>query len=209
MKTKKQTRQEWIENAARTFFQTKEKQKKYMIDIYYPEVDISDYVFLSEEEIKQYKDFINNEYQSFLREKDSYISDNFKDWLRDAFMDANFTLGIRVPEYIDAEVQFVDLDDYINTYRFDVNYFAYDNIKKIYKGVRYVNLSDEDYIRLLCECIDYPHTTMNDIAEKYPDIHKLIVTTCDESQMEYAIFLTELKEDAKNIREAAGDQIPD
>lgn len=204
-------RHQWCIDEARKYFESKKITKRYRVDLYHPDVEDTFYYVLNDNEIKEYRDFIEKNRKQYLIDfpEDPNYEDGWEDYLRDSFCQADFLQSYFVEEYEDfAQVTYVDLDDFLNTYRFDIRYFNNDNMDEPHDDFVGIDLSDEQYINLVAACLEDKNLSTDRLYFDHPDIYKEIAEVCFKRGKECAIFLTEAKQDAENILKAVGNQMP-
>lgn len=204
-------RHQWCIDEARKYFTTKNTTKRYKMDIFYPEIDDTIYKILDDAELKKYQDFVAKTRKDFLDDYPEKADDKdyWEEWLYDTFSDAGFTTDYYPSGYYtEAKVRCVYLDDTMNTYRFDVCVFEDNNIDNPQKKYAYIDLTDEEYILLVAECLENNDMTTGGIYYRHPEIYKKIADACFKRGKESAVFLTEARQDAENILKAVGDQMP-
>jgi hypothetical protein len=87
------------------------KQVKYRMEIYFPEVYDTIEAPLTQEQVQMYSDFIREEREKY-DQRTEFLDYTWDGWLRDAFLEANFTYPLLLAgeEPIDAEVLYLDLE---------------------------------------------------------------------------------------------------
>lgn len=219
-------RKAWCVERAKEFLATKKTAKKYKVDVFYPEVDDTFLVMFSDAELQQYHNFVENarkdcaqdncpEAIEDLKAWEKWLEDDencqyWADFLHHSYADADFT----VPFWNgyceqDAKVRYIDLDDPINVYRFNVHYFDYDEPSEKHEGYIYVRLTDEQYIELVALCVEDPDFSTYRLLKHNSELFKIIKAAGSKTHYESAIFLTEPKEDAKAILEKFGEPQPE
>lgn len=210
---------QWCIEQARELFAKKVTTKRYEVYYYYPEVDGSAFFVLSEQEVQEYRDFFAKERKEFEAERpeDIHNENAFNDWMHDAFMDANFVLeNVVLNGYLQDQIEVTDinLNHPISTYRFTGRAFKNENEEKGYNVVHYVDLTDEQYIRLVAAIVEKPTITIGELFWLHPDIYKAIISCFagyyfyDDEGAEYVIFMPEARADAQKILDAHQDDMP-
>ena len=197
---------DWCVEEAQKFFANKKTAKHYNAEIFYPEVEESMEISLTDEQIAEYTEFEKEERITFEAECDYQTEQDWIEWLHNAYFDARFPL-----DYDGVyELRYVDLHHPINVYRFEVKHFSYDKSEDMIDDVVEIALSDEQYISLVAKCMQEPDFTMAKLMESDLELYKLIVDRCIRGfrDKECAIFMTEAKKDANAILQSAGEDRP-
>ena len=209
---------QWCIERATELFAEKVTTKRYKVDYDYEEEYDSDFFVLSEQEVQEYRDFIAQERKNFEAECPEDIQDEnaFNDWMQDAWWEADFWKDI-IRSGIECTVQVtgVDLNNSINAYRFTGRAFKDENVEEGTKVVRYVDLTDEQYIRLVAAIVEDPTITVGRLFWLHHDIYEAIISyfyNCIEyiplEGSEYVIFMPEARADAQKILDAHKDDMP-
>jgi len=195
---------DWCLEEARKFFNAKNIDKHYKADIFFPEVEKTVEISLTDEQLAAYAKFEKEERTIFEEESDSKTEQDWIEWLHNAYFDAGFHLDKN------TELRYVDLHHPINVYRFTVKHFHYDKPEEMHIDEMEIALSDEQYISLVAKCMQESDFTMAKLLEFDPEMYKHIVNECTRPirNRECAIFLTEAKEDANAILKSAGENMP-
>ena len=220
-KERKKKLQQWCIERATELFAEKVTTKRYKVDFYILKEEDgdchSDCFVLSEQEVQEYRDFFAKERKKFEAEcpEDIHNEKAFNDWMYDAFMDADFVLEDVFLDgfaYCQIQVTDIDLNHPISTYRFTGRVFKDENVEEGTKVVRYVDMTDEQYIRLVAAIVEKPTITIGELLWLHPDIYKAIIRYfyCgyDYISKEYVIFMPEARADAQKILDAHQDDMP-
>ena len=192
----KQKRHQWCEQQAKEYLSTKHRCKCYRTLISYPEVNLWQYVKLSNEHLEAINKAVENLYTEgpFDSEEQEAI----------AISDAIADLNLNGKEYIDIPYEYVDildidLNDYIYCYSlkktvFDPNYDEPQSYEEM------VQLTDEQYLQVITEMLYAPHKLSLDGLElQLPEIGKLIRKKVMNIYYPTAVFLCEFDNDVNAI----------
>jgi hypothetical protein len=202
-------RKAWCDEHAKAFFATKQTKKRYKTEYYVPDVDRTEWLTFYDGEIDEYMEFMRKERQDYLEQNPTEADneDLWNEWMRDAYADANFTIEDLDPNT--AELKWIDLDHPRSTYLFMVHCFPYDPEEKPDCRKIWVDLSDEQYIRLLSEYLyDSYSATVGSLYFRHPDIYKAIAEQCFWKGSDCAVLLEEVKHDAEVILKEFGESQP-
>ena len=203
-------RRTWCDEHAKAFFATKKTTKRYKTEYFVPEVDRTEWIIFSEGEIAEYMEFMRKERQDFLEANpnDADNEDLWQDWMRDAWADSDYFIEDLEPN--PAEIQWIDLEHPRSTFLFKVHYFPYDPEEKPDCRNKWVDLTDEQYIRLLSEYLYNSYeATVGSLYFRPPDIYKVIAERCFLKGSDCAVLLEEVRQDAEAILKEFGDSRPE
>lgn len=200
---------QWCEEKAKEYFASKEITKRYPIEAYVPETDISVKCVLLPSDEKMLREFIAEQREEFLKASPEFAEDKdaWDECLYDAFTRYGVKLDLGWPWYDDADINYVDLEHPINTYLFDVLRHS-DAEAPAERLRRHVDLKDEQYCELLAALIEHPELTMDDIYFRFPETYRTIKQQICEKGVVSCAIPTEIKEDAEKILEKFGEEMP-
>ncbi len=217
-----QSRRKWCEVAASTFFDEKKKGLKYYLaDVRHPlppgDTWTKEYREIDDEMIEKYKTSLEEWRKEFLEywPEKADDEDAWKDYIEDccsADWD-EWMLNEEDPEFGNGDdpnnpmVRWIDVEHPKRFYKLTILSFFNENSLGE-RDNRYVPLTDKEYIQLLVECLMEPGFSIATVYFKYPEVFREIAMSAFSSLQERAVFLTEIKEDAKSIMDEIGKLMP-
>lgn len=203
-------RQHFCLESARNFLARKRVQKRYKVKVYVPDVDYDLKIVFTDEEEKKYLELAAQFRKEWEKDEDNR-STPWPEFRSDCFRAEELTIDV---DFFNKEFPFpveifdIDTDNPENVYAFDVKLFKYKNGECV-DSKEWVALTDEEYVEIVARQLDKPWYMVGALYFDCPDIYKKIMQETTYKGWESAVFMAELKDDAKAIMDETGDKMPE